>query len=363
MVRYLPEVKPKIPLMGVSHTDIPPHRDSTSSKPAAGEGQGHSVPQTGGPRLAKKASSGCARRKIKKERVTAREAETGGFQQPGNASAPKQGENSTKASKRPRSEGSTPTEMIREPKRPRDLNGPGIYKEALTNINIAIFKESYPEDELNEDDQKYIMEELGKVLRRTPLEELPHLKSYRLKGQWLIKAVDNHRLVTRDRLKVTEASNLPKPVKLALRTKDNVAQTQDELLTWVKNLNPGLNTEHWKVLNRTSEPTSQRLIVHIDRDSLVAISIGYKIFTGRSQGTVMVLKDPEAQRRFGLAFSKSVSEHNGEDIHTPPDDQPGAVKSSSADQRTPLMETQSDERETAKEERMEIDSPPKDNKE
>jgi hypothetical protein len=41
MVRYLPEVKPKISLMGVSHTDIPPQRASTSSKSAAGEGQGH----------------------------------------------------------------------------------------------------------------------------------------------------------------------------------------------------------------------------------------------------------------------------------------------------------------------------------
>jgi hypothetical protein len=48
--------------------------------------------------------------------------------------------------------------MAREPKRPRGLSGPGTYKEALTNIKIAIFKESYPEDKLNEDDQKYILE-------------------------------------------------------------------------------------------------------------------------------------------------------------------------------------------------------------
>jgi hypothetical protein len=128
------------------------------------------------------------------------------------------------------------------------------------------------------------------VLRRTPLEEQSHLKSYRLEGgtliyicadqqsgQWLIKAVDNHKLGTGSRLKVTDARNLPKPVKVALRTKDNVAQTQDELLTWVKNLNPGLNTEHWKVLNRQSEPKGQRLILHIDWNSLVAIrSTGYQ---------------------------------------------------------------------------------------
>jgi hypothetical protein len=109
MVRHPLEVKTKIPLMRVSHTDIPPQGASTSSKPTVGEGQGHLVSQTGGPRLAKKALSGCARRKLKKARARASEAETGGIQQPGNESAPKKGETSAKTSKRPRSDGSTPT--------------------------------------------------------------------------------------------------------------------------------------------------------------------------------------------------------------------------------------------------------------
>jgi hypothetical protein len=56
MIRYPPEVKPKVPLMGVSHTDIPPQGASTSSKPAAGEVQGQSVSQTGGLRLRRKLS-------------------------------------------------------------------------------------------------------------------------------------------------------------------------------------------------------------------------------------------------------------------------------------------------------------------
>jgi hypothetical protein len=91
--------------LGVSCTDIPLQGASTSSKPTAG-GQGHLASQAGGPCLAKKALSGCARRKLK-TRARASEAGTGGIQQPGNASVPKQGE----TSKRPRSEGSTPTEM------------------------------------------------------------------------------------------------------------------------------------------------------------------------------------------------------------------------------------------------------------
>jgi hypothetical protein len=69
---------------------------------------------------------------------------------------------------------------------PRDSKVPGTNKEALTNIKIAILRETYPEDKLNEDDQNSIFEALGQVLRRTLIGELPHLKSYRLEGGPLI---------------------------------------------------------------------------------------------------------------------------------------------------------------------------------
>jgi hypothetical protein len=122
------------------------------------------------------------------------------------------------------------------------------------------------------------------------------------------------------------------PVKVAFRPRDNAAQTQDELLRWIKNPNPGLHTENWKILEKQSESKGQRLILHIDRDSFLAIKrTGYKIFTGLSQGTVMVLKDPEAQHQIeegvmlDRASSKSISEREGDDIPTPSDDQRGAV--------------------------------------
>jgi hypothetical protein len=124
-----------------------------------------------------------------KARARASEARTGGIQQPGNAGAPKQGETPTETLKRPRSEGSTPTETARAPKKPRESSGPGTYKEALTNIKLANFRETYPEDKLTEDDKNCILEELGRVLRGTPVGELPHLKSYRLEGGALIFVV------------------------------------------------------------------------------------------------------------------------------------------------------------------------------
>jgi hypothetical protein len=164
----------------------------------------------------------------------------------------------------------------------------------LTGFKIAIFRETYPEDKITEEAQDSILEILGEALRRISLEELPHLKSYRLKGgsliytcvdqqsgQWLIKTTDNHRLGSGGRLKATEAKNLPKPVKVALRVKENVARNQEELLQWIEQLNPGLHTEYWRVLDKQPDPKGQRLILLTDRDSYNTIKrTGYKILTG-----------------------------------------------------------------------------------
>jgi hypothetical protein len=56
----------------------------------------------------------------------------------------------------------------------------------LTNIRITIFRHSYSENNITEDDQNYILEESGRVLRGDPVRELPHLKSYTLDGGALI---------------------------------------------------------------------------------------------------------------------------------------------------------------------------------
>jgi hypothetical protein len=91
---------------------------------------------------------------------------------------------------------------------------------------------------------------------------------------------------------------------------------------------------------------------------------GYKIFTGLSQETIMVLKDPEAQHQKeegavpNTASSESVSEGEGDATNTPSDDRRGAVdakeeipptiKSTSADQGTPSKGIWSDKKEKAK---------------
>jgi hypothetical protein len=50
-------------------------------------------------------------------------------------------------------------------------------------------------------------------------------------------AINNHRLRSGVRPMAMDAMKLPKPVKVALRTKDKVAKCPNELLKW---LNPGI---------------------------------------------------------------------------------------------------------------------------
>jgi hypothetical protein len=162
VVRNLPEVEPGTSLLGASGIDTTIQGVGSTGIPAVGRAQGSLLPSIGGFLLAKKALSGCARRKLKKAKAKSSEAGTGGIQQPGNARATKEVETSTETPKRQRSEGSTLTETVRPPKRPRDCKGPGNYKETLTNIKIAIFKETYPENKVTDNDQDCILEELEK---------------------------------------------------------------------------------------------------------------------------------------------------------------------------------------------------------
>jgi hypothetical protein len=107
-----------------------------------------------------------------------------------------------------------------------------------------------------------MLEELGSVFHSTPIGELLHLKSYRLvegtliyvcidqqSGHWLIRLTENHRLESgSNKERATDAKNLLKTNKVVLRTWEKAARSQEELLKWIKHLNPGLHTEHWGIL-------------------------------------------------------------------------------------------------------------------
>jgi hypothetical protein len=74
--------------LGASSTDILLKGASISSIPTVGEGLAYLVSGVSRFRLAKKALSGCTKRKLQKERARANKVGTGGIQQPGSSGAP-----------------------------------------------------------------------------------------------------------------------------------------------------------------------------------------------------------------------------------------------------------------------------------
>jgi hypothetical protein len=241
-------------------------------------------------------------------------------------------------------------------------------------MRVAIFKDAFPEEKVSTNDQDCILAELGEVLRRTPLGDLPHLKFSRLEGgaliyicadqqsgQWLIRAIDNHRLGSGARLKATDARNIPRPIKVALRVRDNVARTKDELLSWIQYLirRPG---GCW--VGNLSQRARDTFC--ISTGTLVIIrKTGYKIFTGLSHGVVKVLKEPETQKGGGaptIPYSGSASGGEGDGTPSPSGSRrrrvrgktPPSIKFTASQQGT-LEATDFESMEIVKEEGMETE--------
>jgi hypothetical protein len=119
---------------------------------------------------------------------------------------------------------------------------------------------------------------------------------------WLIAALHGFQIREGARLEATDAKHLPKPIKMALRTGDEVSTDPEELCKWIKSLNPGPHTDNWRVLNSREEPSSRRHILPVDWGSANTIKrTGYKIFMGLSVGTFRVLSNPEAESGAGWA--------------------------------------------------------------
>jgi hypothetical protein len=109
-------------------------------------------------------------------------------------------------------------------------------------------------------------------------------------------------------LTATDAKDLPKPVKMALRTRAKESKHNGELLQWIQDLNPGLHTEYWRVLDKQPEPKGQRLILLVDQDLAKAIKeTSYRIFMGLVEGTFKVLNDPRENLQWGKETAASLS--------------------------------------------------------
>jgi hypothetical protein len=97
-------------------------------------------------------------------------------------------------------------------------------------------------------------------------------------ADWLTAALNGFQIREEVKLKATDTKLLHKPVKMTPRIREKVSSGPDELLQWIKNLNPGLHLENWQVLNSKNELTGWRLILLVALDYATAIKrLGNKI--------------------------------------------------------------------------------------
>lgn len=95
-------------------------------------------------------------------------------------------------------------------------------------------------------------------------------------------------------LKVMYAKDLPKPVKMAWKTKIIGVQDSRTVLRLLQRFNPRLQTEQWKVVDTIVAEASARRIILMDRESAEVIKeAGYHLNSGIDVSTFKLLDDME----------------------------------------------------------------------
>lgn len=248
--------------------------------------------------------SGAARRKLRKDRRE--QTDTGSRRQPGREAPPDTG--GTGTFKKNRTFGDTPPTDKHLGKRLKGSAEPLVkYREVVAAHKMAIIPERYPELRLVKPQIKGILKELLRKVDAIPDGGLlPLLRTYTLTDgaliyyceneatcKWLGENLDGFKLKEDLLIKVVEAKELRKPVKVAFRTQDNMTEDSQAVLRRLKRFNPGLSTERWKVLNRQADSVGQRLIMLVDQESAEAIKkANFEAYTGLDRGIFKILTDP-----------------------------------------------------------------------
>lgn len=224
-------------------------------------------------------------------------------------SSNKAGQERGAGTKRPRSDGSTPSpagQMLH--KKPREDFLPGSYSGALKASKLAVVKESFPASKLSEGDGDCIR---GIILEKTDSNpvgcQLPEILGCNLrKGalivscgnsateDWIRKTFNGKRVLGDEALKVISADELPKPFKVSFKTSDNLTKDHSVFLKRLAKLNPELKSEEWRVLQVFAEQHSTRWIFEVEAEHIEAIrSAKFGALTGLDRGIFKILHEPK----------------------------------------------------------------------
>lgn len=206
--------------------------------------------------------------------------------------------------KRAREVSDDTTDPANEPKKVRIQ---GSYKSALTSQRMAIVHAEHPSRTLGAKHDAEIRGFFFNRLLRTPM-PIPVLTLGNMVGGALhvtcegqasvdlLSTIDGHTIAGAT-VKVIAAKDLPKPVKMAWRTRTHPFATVAQVLGLIQRINPTLHTEEWKIVHVEAAGAFTRRIVLMDRTSADVIkAAGYTLHNGLGYCHYKLLDDGEPRK-------------------------------------------------------------------
>lgn len=185
----------------------------------------------------------------------------------------------------------------------------GSYAEALSGERVAIIPAAFPAEKFLASYVGAIQKAVISRLLGAP-DPLPKITFGNIVGgalhiscgdkassTWLSTAIGEGEIAGLS-FKVVDARDLPKPVKMAWKTKIVGVQDSKQLLELLQRRNPDLRTDEWKVVGTSVAEASTRRIILMDRESADVIrKAGYQLHSGIDVSTFKLLEDVEKGSR------------------------------------------------------------------
>lgn len=232
--------------------------------------------------------------------------------------------------KRPRSDNTTPSPSLAlSTKRTRKNEG-RTFADAVSLIKMAVVSDGHPSAKMVAEDETKIREDIhrrvGEMICLPAAErpQAPRVESITTStssilvncmdeytASWLKDSLDgNLDVIKGKKLKVIPAKDLPKPVKIAFKTRDTVLVKHSDLAARLDFFNPEFGAANWRLLQRQPESKTVRWIFEVDKEAATAIKRAdlYGL-TGTDRGIFKILNDPNVpvQEEKDVAHTSSPS--------------------------------------------------------
>lgn len=180
----------------------------------------------------------------------------------------------------------------------------GSYREALIGVKMAVIADDFPDKLIGEEELGAIQDVIWDELEGTP-DPLPQFELNGVVGgalhitcdgegsaNWLRKL--SGKTAGSAKIRVVDAKELPKPIKMAWKSKNIRCVDLPRVLKMLQRLNPALRTSEWKVVDTRVEGTHVRRIVLMDTVSADVIKAKeYRLYSGIERSVFKLLDGGE----------------------------------------------------------------------